>query len=326
MRGLYTSLGKKVRRVDRFAEWLERALRHYAGRHGMPDVLNAHCATPAGWAALEVAGKVQPRPRVVLTEHTGPFELLLADPEIAERTLAACRDADAICAVGYRLRDDMAEAGVTRAIEVIPNPVSSSFRFADLPPAGRAPDGRASFTGLFVGTLLPTKGIAELARAIERLADDGALDLRWEIFGEGPEQEALSRVFASGPARGKGTLHGVRSKEEIARVMRTSHFLALPSYYENCPLAVVEALSMGRPVVGTRGTGMEFYVLPGDGILCEPKSVEDLERAIRELVQAPWDARAIAARAAERFSPETIATQYARLFGPTAGAATAAGA
>ncbi|HKA23366.1 MAG TPA: glycosyltransferase, partial [Candidatus Eisenbacteria bacterium] len=134
VRGLYSSFGKKERRIDCYFAWLERAYRHYVSKHGAPNVLNAHCATPAGWAALRLAETLTPRPRVVVTEHTGPFSLLLTPPAVAERTLAACREADAVCAVGSLLRTEMQGAGVTRPIEIIPNAVSSSFRFTEMPP------------------------------------------------------------------------------------------------------------------------------------------------------------------------------------------------
>ena len=318
VRGLHTSLGKRERRIERYAIWLERAFRHYAARHGVPDVLNPHCATPAGWAALQLASGLHPRPRVVLTEHTGPFSLLLPEPRIAERTLAACREADAIAAVGTLLRSEMQQAGVTAPIELIPNPVSAGFRFAEMPPPGRAANGRPSFTGLFVGRFTKKKGIPELAEAIERLARDPEVAFRWEFFGFGEKEEEarLRKLFASGPARGLGTVHGIGGREEIARVMRASHFHVLPSHRDNCPLAVVESLSMGRPVVGTTGTGVEYYVRAddGDGVLCQPGNVEDLTRALREVVRRDWDARAIAARAEARFSEAAIAESYGRMF------------
>lgn len=318
VRGLYTSLGKKVRRVDRFAEWLERALRHYAARYGMPDVLNAHCATPAGWAALEVAGKVEPRPRVVLTEHTGPFDLLLADPEIAERTLAACRDADALCAVGDFLADEMRAAGVDRPIPVIGNPAAADFRYAPLPPPRRVADDRPSYTGIYTGRFTRKKGMLELADAIAELARDPALEIRWEFFGFFEDETDVIDRLRGLEAAGTITIHGIQGRPEIARAMRESHFLILPTHRDNCPLSVVEALSMGRPVVGTRGTGLDTYVQEGDGVLCERENPADLARAIRATIASLWDARAIAERAETRFGWNAIASKYAPLFRPSA--------
>jgi glycosyltransferase involved in cell wall biosynthesis len=280
----------------------------------MPDVLNAHCATPAGWAALEVAGKVEPRPRVVLTEHTGPFDLLLADPEIAERTLAACRDADAICAVGDFLAEEMKRAGVDREIAIIGNPAAADFAYAPAPPPRRTSDGQPSYSGIYTGRFTRKKGMLELADAIDQLAGDPSFEIRWEFFGFFEDEADVIDRLRGLAASGRITIHGIQGRAEIAQAMRECHFLVLPTYRDNCPLSVVEALSMGRPVVGTRGTGLDTYVLEGDGILCEPRNPADLARAIREAMGTTWDARTISDRAESRFGWNAIAQKYAPLF------------
>jgi glycosyltransferase involved in cell wall biosynthesis len=315
-------LRQREHRIDKFAAWLERAYRHYVSRHGAPDILNPHCAVPAGWGALRLADELTPRPRVVLTEHTGPFSLLLKTPGVAQRTLSACREADALAAVGSLLRKEMQQAGVQRDIEIIPNAAASSFHFVDIPPPGRSPSGKRRYGAVFAGRYSKLKGIPELAVAIERLAQAPDVEVFWHFFGfaqpgEEEEEERLRRVLSSGPAAGMGTIHGIKDREEIARVMRESHFSILPSHRDNCPLAVVESLSMGRPVVGTDDTGVEYFVRPpGDGVLCRPNDPDDLTRAILECLRTEWSARDIAAHAEARFSGPAIADQYAKLFRP----------
>jgi L-malate glycosyltransferase len=321
VRGLHTSAGRKTRRIDRYAVWLRRAYEHYVARYGAPDILHAHCAVPAGWAALRVAGGRSPRPRVVLTEHTGPFSLLLSEPGIAERTLSACREADALAAVSDKLVEEMHEAGVSRAVEVIPNAVSTPFGYAPPPPVERSPSGKLRYRAIYAGRFSKDKGIPELAQAIERVAQVPDLEVHWDFFGfadegEKEEEERLMRVLSSGPGTGVGTLHGMQPREVVAPAMRDSHFMVLPSHRDNCPLAVVEARSVGRPTVGTRGSGMESYIEPGDGLLCAIGDSDDLTRAILELLRPydRWDSREIARRAEARFSESAIAHDYARLF------------
>jgi len=322
VRGIHLSTGRE-RRVDRYYAWLKRAYEHYAQKNGVPDVLNPHCAIPAGWAALRLADSLQPRPRVVLTEHTGPFDLLLRPAAVAKRAIESCRDADAVAAVGSVLQGEMRRAGVTRAIEIIPNAVASDFHFTEMPSPERGTAGKKRYSAVFAGRYSKLKGIPELAIAMERMAADPSVEVFWHFFGfaqpgEEEEEERLRRVLSSGPAQGMGVIHGIGTREEIARVMRQAHFSILPSHRDNCPLAVVESLSMGRPVVGTEGTGVEYFVRPpGDGVLCKPKDPDDLTRAIRELVHTEWDARAIAERAKDRFSYAAVAERYARLFAPT---------
>jgi glycosyltransferase involved in cell wall biosynthesis len=329
VRGLHTSLGKKERRTDTYAAWLSRAYDFYAARHGAPDIFHAHCAVPAGWAALRLAERLQPRPRVVLTEHTGPFKLLLPTPAVAERTLAACREADAIAAVGGHLVKEMHEAGVTRPIKVIPNPVAAPYRYTPPPPVGRTREDKPLFRALYAGRFSREKGIPEFAQAIERIAREPDLEVHWDFYGfadaeQKEEEERLRRVFAEGSAKGMGVLHGMQPREVVAPATRACHFIVLPSHRDNCPLAVMEARAVGRPTVGTRGSGVESYVGPGDGLLCRIGDAEDLSRAVLELLRPyeRWDARAIAGRAMLEFGPEAIAGAYAALFRAGAPSAT----
>src|SRR5262249_51934131 len=198
------------------------AYRHYVARHGAPDILNPHCAVPAGWGALRLAEKLTPRPRVVLTEHTGPFSLLLKTPGVAERTMRACREADALAAVGSLLRTEMQQAGVQRDIEIVPNAAASSFHCVDLPPPDRSASGKKKFGAVFAGRYSKLKGIPELTVAIERIAQAPDVEVHWHFFGfaqpgEEEEEERLRRVLSSGPAAGTGTIHGIQDREEIAR-------------------------------------------------------------------------------------------------------------
>src|SRR5262249_38269883 len=148
-----------------------------------------------------LAETLTPRPRVVLTEHTGPFQLLLQPPAVGQRTLEACRDADALAAVGSVLRKEMQDSGVSQPITIIPNAVSSSFRFTAMPPAGRSASGKRVYGAVFAGRYSKLKGIPELAIALERIAAEPDVEVHWHFFGfaqpgEEEEEQRLYRVLS----------------------------------------------------------------------------------------------------------------------------------
>jgi len=311
VRGVHTSLGKPHRRSLRFAAWLRRGYRRYVKRYGVPDFIHAHCSTPAGWAALQL--KAAP---VYLTEHTGPFSLLLSPPEVEKLTRQAVAEATAVFAVSPNLGSQMMDAGVGREIEVIPNPVAEEFAFAPPPEPERAPGGEPIYHAAFVGRLVREKGVRELAMAIRRIAPERDLEIRWHIVGEGPEEPALRENLKEETRLQRVVWHGFLPKPEVADVLRQSHFLVLPSHGENCPLAVEEALSIGRPVVGTTGTGTEVLVGSEDGVLHRPGDAMGLANAIRSVAlnYERWNPRAIAERARQRFSGAAVASRYAEAF------------
>jgi glycosyltransferase involved in cell wall biosynthesis len=323
VRGFHTSLGRAERRTLRFGAWLRAGLKHYRKRHGTPDLIHAQCSTPAGWAALGAG--VAP---VVVTEHMGPFSLLLAPPALEALTRSAARDAAALVAVSPNLRRQMLEAGLERGgdggstagpardIPVIPNAVPPEFSYAPLPEAKRAPGGEPVYHAVFVGRLVREKGVGELALAATRLAGSRAAEIHWHIVGNGPEENTLREHLSQGDTRHRVTWHGTLARPRVADLLRDSHFLVLPSHGENCPLAVCEALSVGRPVVGTRETGIESLVGPEDGVLCKRGDAAALTEAVLDLVgrYAAFDPPAIAERARERFSYAAMVERYAPVF------------
>jgi teichuronic acid biosynthesis glycosyltransferase TuaC len=313
VRGVHTSLRRPHRRTLRGAAWLRRAYAHYAVHHGVPHVIHAHAALPGGWGAVGLGAAP-----VVLTEHTGPFSLLLATPEMERLTHEALRGAAAVCAVSPNLRAQMQAAGVDRDlgagrdIPVIPNPVAPEFAYAPPPVVRQDVAGTPEHHAVFIARLVREKGVRELGEAAARLAGRADVALHWHLVGDGPERETLRRAL--GPAR--ATWHGTVPKPEILRLVRESHFLVLPSHGENCPLSVAEALCVGRPVVGTRGTGIEPLVGPEDGALVPIGDVDALATAVLETARgyARWDAAAIAARARARFGYQAVAERYAAAF------------
>lgn len=307
VRGVSSSLGRPRAHMRRYLRWLKRAWEHYVGRHCEPDVIAAHCAIPAGWAAAQLEGEGQKR--VVITEHTGPFALALK-PKSAERlTRAALADAARVVAVSEPLRVQMAAAGIEREIEVIANPVMSVFAWS--PPE----TAREAYRLAFVGRLVREKGVEELMEAFARAAE--SLDsLQLDVVGDGPCRAAMERKGGALMKDGRVRFHGFCEKPAIAALLRKSHGLVHPSHGENCPLAIAEALCVGRPVLTTEGTGCEAMLEAGDGIVCAPRNVEALERGMLEMAARndKFDHAAIARRGVSRFGSAAVAARYTALF------------
>lgn len=317
IRGLHTALGRPALQMRRFERWLSRGLDYYVAAHGEPDILHAMCAIPAGWACTRHAANANKRP-VVITEHTGPFSLVLS-PKKGERFVReALRDADAVIAVSDVLSRDMHAAGIEREIAVIHNPVGPSFVRESVMPPSKQTDAndKPIFHVVFVGRLTRLKGVLEIATAATRLAHDPRFTIHWHFVGDGELNGEIRTRFAVANIGDRLHMLGLCRKRMIANLVESSHVLLLPSHGENCPLAVCEALSLGRPVIGTRGTGCEALLGEGDGSLVEIGNASNLAERLADCLShyGRWDHQAIGRRAAARFAPEAISSQYADLF------------
>jgi 1,2-diacylglycerol 3-alpha-glucosyltransferase len=155
-------------------------------------------------------------------------------------------------------------------------------------------DGRRVL--LFVGRLVPHKGLEDLLRALEELPPDVLL----VVVGEGPRRETWETL-----ARNRGLSQRVRflgavPDADLPRYHALASVVVLPSQnrLEGFGLAVVEAMASGRPVVVADLPGVREVVEAGrDGLLAEPLLPEDLARHCRFLLEDPEAARRMGAEA-----------------------------
>ncbi len=166
--------------------------------------------------------------------------------------------------------DKLAEGGLARAkIRIKPN-------FAFAPPAGTA-RVREDYA-LYVGRLSDEKGVRTLLRAWE------GLDIPLWIVGDGPLRAAVAA--AKNP---RIRIMGAMPSSSVMRIMGRSRFLVVPSEcYENFPVVVAEAFSLGLPVVASRLGALGEIVRPGDnGLLFAPGAAEELREQVRKLAGSP---------------------------------------
>lgn len=185
----------------------------------------------------------------------------------------------------------------------------------------RPPDPalRAELTGAQNGQLVlvparldPQKGHRHLLRA--------AADVPGAIFalaGEGAEREPLEDLARSLGVDDRVIFLGYRS--DIAALLAVSDLVVLPSLFEGLPVALLEAMAAGRPVIASRIGGVDELVEDDrNGLLVEPGDPAGLAQAIRALLADPERARRLAEAASElverRFSAAATSARIAEIY------------
>lgn len=141
--------------------------------------------------------------------------------------------------------------------------------------------GQGSYA-LFVGRLVPEKGLPTLLEAWRWLADDVPL----KIIGDGPLASYVQETI-------KGDLAvewlGPRPHAEVQELLGNARMLVLPStWYEGFPKILVEALAKGTPVVASRLGAMAELIENGrTGLHFEPGDGGDLAMKVRQLIADP---------------------------------------
>ncbi|MFO0687461.1 MAG: glycosyltransferase [Myxococcota bacterium] len=213
---------------------------------------------------------------------------------------------------------------VHNGIPMRPMPQASEGSRAGAPGEGVSdPAARAALRGsvglpetglliLAVGNLYPVKDHATLLRALPELGD-----ARVAIAGRGEEEPHLRRLAAELGIESRVHLLGLRN--DVDRLLAAADVFVQPSRSEGLPLAVLEAMAAGLPVVATRVGGMGEAVVDGEtGLLVEPERPDILAGALRRLLgdEALRSrlGRAGRARAEAEFSVETMARRYVALY------------
>ena len=173
-------------------------------------------------------------------------------------------------------------------LAVIPSLVDTSrFQVAPDDPALRRQVGaEGRRVVLFVGRLVPHKGVDDLIRAVGQLPPDVLL----VIVGRGPERRNLSRLVEEEGLRDRVRFVGGVSMEDLPRYYHLATLVASPSQnrLEGFGLTPVEAMASGRPVIVADMPGMREVVEDGkDGLLAQPLLAEDLAAKCRSLLDDP---------------------------------------
>ncbi|WP_281645899.1 glycosyltransferase [Parendozoicomonas sp. Alg238-R29] len=123
-----------------------------------------------------------------------------------------------------------------------------------------------------IGRLVPVKGHKYLVQAAGLLADKYP-NLRVVIIGGGREEDALSAQIKEAGLEKAIVLAGW--KDDALQYVKAFDVFVLPSLSEGLPISLLEAMSGGRPVIGSSIPSIK-PVVEGIGKVCEPKNSESL--------------------------------------------------
>jgi glycosyltransferase involved in cell wall biosynthesis len=170
-----------------------------------------------------------------------------------------------------------------------------------------------------IGNLYPVKAHSVLLRALVRLNDDPATS-RWRlaIAGRGEEEASLRRLAIDAGIADRVHLLGYRA--DVANVLAAGDVYAMPSLSEGLPLALIEAMFAGKPVVASDVGGIPEVVTNGtDGLLVPAGDPAALAAALKRLFLDTALAerlRTAARRRAEgAFGVERMVDEYEKLYG-----------
>lgn len=288
-------------------QWLTHGMtlfNEYVTKHGIPDILHAHCAIYAGHLARKISAKTG-IPYVVTEHSTGYFCGDFSDHQLglAAEVFAESSANLAVSSSLARLLEETHRFG--KSWQVVPNIVEANFYATPLHRI-RKP-GRCRL--LNVALLRPIKRQRLLVEAIDLCRQTGRSEFELTIVGEGPERAALEREIAERGLQNQVRMLGLVPRSDVPALMAGHDAFVLSSDYETFGVVLAEALATGLPCISTYCGGPVDILGSGDGTLVPCGAAAAMAEAMLSLQNQPEDHQARLARrtrSAVRFSESAI--------------------
>jgi len=289
---------------------------------GHYDIVQSH--TSLGGVIGRLAGWAARTPVVLWTVHgLGAHAGHPAWKRALLRSVESVLDwfTDHYVAVSEDLREQGVRAGIYRAdkVTVIPNGLQTDH----LP---RTFDSAAKRNALgipedspVIGTITrlePQKANEVFVRAVARVIRR-VPNLVTLIAGDGPQRAELEDLVAR-----LGLTESVRFlgwRDDAVELLGALDIFCMSSRWEGCPMVLLEAMAMGRPVVATDIGGVREIVVNAEtGLLVKPEDPEALAEAVLRLLEADAERATMGAagkrRVEQHFGSDGMLAAYARLY------------
>ena len=168
-----------------------------------------------------------------------------------------------------------------------------------------------------VGNLVPRKGHRVLLEALAPLNVPDLPPWRLAIAGRGRQKEPLQQLATELGITTR--VHLLGHRDDVPNLLAAADVFVMPSLWEGLPLAILEAMFAGKPVVASAISGIPEAIQSGvQGLLVPGGDAPALTRALRELLTDPARRAALGAagrrRAEAEFTIEHMTDAYERLY------------
>jgi len=218
-----------------FSEILQNAVHKFK-----PDIIHSHHL----WIVSSLARRLFPNIPMVTTCHGSDLRQFQNCAHLQEKVLSGCRKIDVVMALSEAQKKD-----IIRFYNLSPEKIivtgagyNDSLFYLDTKPD---PD---PVQLVYAGKLSNAKGVPWFLRALQSISSPAWL---LHLLGSGSGEEKDHCLMLAKELGEKVRVYGAVLQKSLAKIMRHSHILVLPSFYEGLPLVILEGLASGCRIVAT---------------------------------------------------------------------------
>ncbi len=278
-----------------------------------PEIVHSHLWVMAAYGGYVAWLAGLPH---VITMHGDATETAYLRRRVALR-LAFAR-AKVVAVVSETMQQDLAKAlGVPRTRMIVVDNGSS------LPQGNRDGTrqalaiGAGQFVVLCVGSQGPRKNHVTVLRALAQLPSG----TDWVFLVAGPHGESTQLLADEAARLGvESRFHNLGPRRDVADLLAASDLFVMPSLWEGMPVALVEAMGAGRPIIASRVGGMPVIIRDGvDGVIVDDPADDTILAEVIGGLMADPDRRAklaasASAKARATYSVAAMTETYLQLY------------
>jgi len=170
---------------------------------------------------------------------------------------------------------------------------------------------------LFVGHLIPRKGLPTLLEASAMLRSRGYSDFTILVVGSGDQQAELEKFCQEHGLSDRVTWVGRVSYDKIGGYFKNSDVFVFPTQEDTWGVVALEAMLLGKPILCSKGAGTSELVMHGEnGYVFSPQNVNELADLMQKLLDQPELIQKMSQRSREimaRHTPEASAQCLAEI-------------
>jgi len=140
---------------------------------------------------------------------------------------------------------------------------------------------------LYVGRLVPIKGLAYLLRAVPDIGSDDQ-EVVLDIVGDGNHRAKLERLTKRLNIENQVNFRGLVSfGDQLFSYYENANIYVLPSLSEGIPKTLLESMAFGTPIVATNVGGIPDVIQDREtGLLIDPESEKKISESVNELINS----------------------------------------
>lgn len=285
------------------------------------DLIHCHTIYPDGWTGGELAEKLEIP--VVSTIHGSDILLYpQRSSSIYQHTKSALQKNNLVFTVSHRLEQEAKKMEPEASIQTLYNGFDPAQFFPRSQSEVREKLGisPSSKTILFVGNLLPVKGVDLLLKAFQKVYQQDP-EIQLHLVGDGPLRKSLENLSQQLGIEENVIFHGRKPYTEIPLWINSADVVVLSSHSEGLPSILLETMGCGKVMVATDVGGIrEILMHEETGLLVPPGDDQSLAEALQQILTDPERSKQMANQALVKSKEltwqshaKTITRSYAHL-------------